>query len=315
MGVKRTVPTGEVDSLGRPIKVSADQMSNRASAPPPVASIDFEHRFDRIEGGKYAEALAVADARPWPRRDPGNWWDARRFLAEHNHEHGDYRQFPEAGLYETGLRTYRRCYQGNGNAIRMPSKAAISRFAKDPGGTFDLPVEFAGKDGGLVSTNVRCTQVAAGVWHVTACGRPASKAEVAAAEAVRAVLEAQRPTLALESAKDLMRRAESHAPVGAIRRTPVATSTFIKAAGFGRRTPVVTVEMHGKVYGYSVPLSDASAFASVIRQGGSVGAAYNEHVKGKPRVEIRDCRRCGAQVPVGDGLPAHICELHQRRSA
>lgn len=304
--------SGRRDALGRDIKVS-EGAGVRADAPPPPSHVDFAGREALIEAGGHAEALAVSSAKPWPVRDASSWWSNRLSIAEHNHADGDYPMLPERGVYDTMLRTYRRCYQGGANAVRIASKSAVNRFADKTGGTFDMPAEVLTAEG-PVSTNVRCTRVADGVWHVTPTTANPSRSEVAAAEAVRVVLEAQRPALALERVGDLVARAERRVPVGAVRRRPV-DSSFIQAVGFGRRAPVVTVEMRGQVYGYATDSVRAGQFLAAMQAGGSLGAAYNEFIKGEERVEMRSCGRCGVRVARGPGMPRHLCEVHDRRGS
>lgn len=308
---QRPLDSGRRDTLGRRVMVSGATVGGRAVAPPPPSKAGLEGRDELIDAGRFAEALAVSSAKPWPARDASSWWSNRKLIGEHNHAGGDYPMLPEVGLYHTQMRTRRGYYKGGDVEIRMPEKAAVRRFAGQVGGTFDMPVEVVTGEG-PVSTNLRMTQVADGVWHVTPTTKDPTRAEVAAAEAVRAVMEGQRPALALETIGDLVARAESRVPVGAVRRKPVESS-FINAVGFGRRTPVVTIEMNGRTYGYRPEASVAEGFLNAIRQGQSVGMAYSWFIKGQPRVEMKVCSRCGVEVPRGDGLPSHVCELHQRR--
>ncbi|WP_159599111.1 KTSC domain-containing protein [Agromyces humi] len=207
--------------------------------------------------------------------------------------------YPQLPVVDGGRRTHRATYRGQDISVQMPSAAAVKRYSYNHGGTFEFPV--AGSfPGGQITGTVRVTQNGANEWSVQGLGFPPGSAELIA-EAVGAVLEARRPRLAIEDARQLaQRRAERFAAAGGKVEEPREESSFITAAGYDRGRGVLAIRIREKLYGYRVTEQQARAFFSAS----SVGSAYNRLVRGGHRVDVRECPACH-RFNVGESV--HRC--------
>jgi hypothetical protein len=182
---------------------------------------------------------------------------------------------------------------------------SIKRYATNEGSaTFDVPVS-ASYPAGSVTGWVRVTRGADGSWATRGLGfSPEDSAYVA--EAVQAVLEARRPSRALEEVGDLLdRRRARAAAVGA--RVEVAGSQWIKRLGYDESTNTMVMVTARSLYGFTVP-PDVYRAMSESR---SPGRVYNQVVKGRAvRVEVRKCSNCHRYSTAGAG---HRCPPREGR--
>jgi hypothetical protein len=272
----------------------------------------IEERNEAITAGSHVAPVALATADPTSTRRRVQWWRTRTWAAEHRHEQGDYPLMTEYGSPsspESGRRTHRMLYEGNGTKMRMPARTAIDRFSAAHGHrTFDVPVEIESPSGKMI-VNVRVSKWPGGYWHVSSpTGSPAG---IEAAEAVHAVLEAKRGRIrsSLTDAGNLLERAQNRpAPHGTVRVRSV-NSSMISRVGYDPTNRMMTVEMtRGQVYGYACSESTFEAVAGAS----SVGQAYNQLVRGQlQRVGVTNCPSCG-QFMAATGA-AHTCATHGPR--
>ena len=235
------------------------------------------------------------------------WWDQTFTLGEYGDARGDYPQMPDdytpsmttGRSLEGNRRTHRMCYRGIGVALRMPSATSIKRYATNEGSaTFDVPVS-ASYPGGSVTGWVRVTRGANGTWATRGLGfSPEDSAYVA--EAVQAVLEARRPSRALQEVGDLLdRRRARAAALGT--RVEVANSQWIRRLGYDKSTSTMVMVTGRSLYGFTVPPEVYQAMS----ESHSPGRIYNEVIKGRARrVEVRECLHCHRYSTAGTG---HRC--------
>lgn len=282
---------------------------------------DLAHRVEELRAHGYAPAAVVDDpfdpART-SRRD--EWWQASFALAEHARGGGyhvmpdDYTPGMTEGQSLTGhRRTHRMKYEGGGAVLRMPSATAIKRYADDiDGATFDVPVE-AHTPAGTMHGYVRVTRGKNGLWLVESPelgrdeqGRPtvtdpatgqarlATPREIARSqyvtEAVNAVLESRRPSLALKEVGDLMaRRRERRAQLGETLVTP-DQSGVVKGVAYSAATQATLVRLGNRVYAYA---DTSPQDASRLLRNYSPGRVYNQHFKNrKPSIRVEQCPDC-----------------------
>jgi hypothetical protein len=87
--------------------------------------------------------------------------------------------------------------KAGGYTLRMPSATSIKAFDRETGGTFDVPVSARDAAGRTVSGWVRVTHHRGG-WTSTPVGDFGPRTGARVAESVAAVLEARRPSRALD---------------------------------------------------------------------------------------------------------------------
>lgn len=271
--------------------------------------IQREGREAAIAGGRYVPPAAVAAIRQYPIRDTDNWWHSLDVLREHNHHHGDYPMMPSRRSNGEPVKVSR--YQTCRVDLRMPDVDHVRAYARSLGDnpTFDMPIEVETEHGPL-ATSVRCTPVGGGLWHVTVPGNRDTPARIAAAEAVRSTLEAQRPALALQDVTDLVAKARRRTPVGAFYTIRVEDSTVIEAVGVEPAGQAVTVQIAGRKYAYAMTPEQTAAFINKAAASGSWGRTYASELKGRhQRVVTHTCAGCSRTV-----VDPHICEQHRPRS-
>ncbi|MBC9927272.1 hypothetical protein [Leucobacter sp. cx-169] len=237
----------------------------------------------------------------------------------------DYTPKETGGLALSGKRrTHRIRYSGAGVELRMPSATSIRRFSAENGKrSFDVPIELE-HGGGKVSGFVRVTQGAAGVWDVQALNFP-GQAGGRAAEAVAAVLEARRPSLALRDAERQyeaqriavakgvnlptatgasalhQRRINRTSRAGVELKAPRVPSAVVTGGAYDHGTNTMMVRLGKRTYGYQV---DPKVFREVMGSG-APGRAYNELVKNRSkRVELKHCNKCSRW---SHGAVRHAC--------
>ena len=141
-----------------------------------------------------------------------------------------------------------------------------------------------------------------GGWASTPVGDFGPRTGAQVAESAAAVLEARRPSRALNEVGDLLARRRERqrlqgVPVSAVR------STFIAGVGYDKATGTMAIAMTGgRLYGYQVPAEVHRAVAESTSPGG----AYNAVVKGTDRAGIARCERCGRFYP---DTAAHNCPV------
>lgn len=282
---------------------------------------------DRLEKlGTVPAVSAESVTRPESTDGITEWWRQHLERAEHSVGDGVYAIMPDdytprltSGRALSGRRrTHRMKYQGAGVTLRMPSATAIRRFSEENDRrTFDVPIEID-QPGGVVSGWVRLTQGPNGMWDVRALNFPKDhQAGPRAAEAVAAVLESRRPSLALrEAQKEYLRakmalyrgeevsvearRAKSalglrylqrRARTGAQKIRPEVPSGLVRGGGFDSATNTMFFNLNGRDYAYEGSLE---TFAEVMHSD-SPGRAYNDLVKKRrlTRVDMEVCGQCG----------------------
>jgi hypothetical protein len=211
-------------------------------------------------------------------------------------------------------------YRGAGVELRMPSAAAVRRYASklavetgQEAVTFDLPVSAIYPDtnrpqGREVSGWVRATRGPDGSWATRALGFPAAgpdaKARDYVAEAAQCVLDARRPSQALRDAGDLLERRNRRRGELGVKLAPTPLSTWVRQAGYDRSAEVLVISTSRGSYAYKVPERAYQAIAGSQ----SPGRAYNLLVRGKAqRVEVAECENCGRWSVKADGRGRHRC--------
>lgn len=255
---------------------------------------ELNERRARLQKEGYAAAtaqVAIADVRRTARDEDQRekWWDQNFVTGEFAPEGaGSYELMPDdytPGMHygrsaEGNRRTHRMLYEGAGVAVRMPSATAIKRFsAEKKNRTFDVPVSVE-VDGEQVAAHVRITKNGPNQWGVSALGLKGLQGEKVS-EAVSAVLEARRPSVALRQVDDLIeRRRERLAQAGA-KMVPVK-SQFIESLGYNEAGNEMYINMGGqnndgspRRYAYRVPRDVFHTVANAE----SIGKAYNDFIK------------------------------------
>jgi hypothetical protein len=223
-------------------------------------------------------------------------------------------------------------YKGAGVELRMPSAAAVRRFAskladetKRETVSFDVPVSVVypagfspdipddGK-GGEASGWVRVTHGADGSWGARALG-PDTRAGQYMAESVQCVLEARRPSHAIKDAGNLLdRRKRRQASIGATLGT--GHSDWVRA-GYDRDTKTLILETANGAAGYVMSEKAYQAMYNVctpekvyqaIYNGCTAARAYQMVRQGKlQRVEVRGCKKCDRYFARLNGASRHTC--------
>jgi hypothetical protein len=284
------------------------------SAVPAVTDVAAQRLADLADLG-YVPALALrTDIDPKVAARRGDWWDGHFASAEYGHSAGAYRQMPDdftpgrtGGAALSGhRRTHRMCYSGSGISVRMPSATSVRRFSAEQAGTFDVPVS-AELGGSTVQGWVRVTRTG-DRFHTTALGFPGGS-DAHVAEAVCAVLEARRPSMALREAGDLLERRRARLEAAGTPLQPV-NSSWIASVGFEDESgTMVVATKRGDTYGYAV---EHTTFDRVVGSS-SPGRAYNELVKGRTdRKQVARCEACARFTTAG--APHQCPAAHRSRS-
>lgn len=239
-----------------------------------------------------------------PRATNADQWWAEHFAAAEYNPDGDIPKMPDhssdtrTGHSLTGTRRLPLVnYPWRGATFQMPSATACRRFAETSNShAVDIPITVTRPDGTQYAGWVR----ASGRGHSWMC-EPLNiegKDGAAAAEAVAALLEARRPSLALREAGDLIAR-HNHNRAG-IEATPVSSS-WIRAIGYGPDNTLVMQTETGRVYSYRM----AATYLRAVQKHRSPGEAFNHIVKKKgQRVEAEQCPDCLRIYLTGN---THVC--------
>lgn len=181
-----------------------------------------------------------------------------------------------------------KAYAGTQTSVKMPSANAIRRFARETGGTFDIPVE-ADTPAGRIGARVRVTHNGGMRWSVSVPGHSGELSDYLA-ESVSAVLEARQPVRSLAETRDILARRRERIAAAGVKVQPLRTaSTWIDGAGYNPAEEQLVVTMNGRSYGYHVSPETYEEFLGAP----SPGAAYNRLVKGEPRFELGFHESCG----------------------
>lgn len=261
----------------------------------------LDSRYDQLIESGFVPAVATAateDPAFTAKRD--QWWDNHFIASEYQAGEGGYPQMPDDftpsgmdGLALSGKRrTHRMKYASDELTVRMPSATSVRRFAKESGNvTFDVPVSatIADEKGDRsVSGWVRVSSNGAGGWSAVGMGF-GKDTEEQVAEAVSAVLESRRPSLAIRAAGDLLqRRARKAAGLGG--KLEHVDSEWIDGLGYDPENQIMaTRTVKGGLYGHVVARSRYEAVANSV----SPGREFNRLIKGHARAEIVNCAKCG----------------------
>lgn len=255
-------------------------------------------RTDQLALAGYIQPIATVGAPPKAsRREANDWWVAQFARAEHSRDGAGVHKMPEdytpgltAGSAPSGRRrTYRRTYTGEGISIRMPSATASRAYAAAVSPeAFDMPVQ-ATINGKTVIGWVRVSRMARGQYAVSGLGMdPNVSAHIS--EAVSAVLEARKPTVALN--QDLAKRRRERFAAGGTKIDPTSRrSAFINGVGYNKASGVMGVKIGKRAYAYKV----SEDLFNMLRGSRSPGSVWNDYIvkKGYRSDEIVACDDCG----------------------
>ncbi len=266
----------------------------------PVQMNNLLARREQLREGQFLPATS-GPSKTDPSYTDGvkTWWQNAVVRAEHAPEHKAFLQMPDnytpnktgGRSLDSTRRTHRMKYEGAGVIIRIPSATSIKRFSNENGHqTFDLPIEVKDADG-TTQGFVRVTQSGVGTWSVVPLAMQ-SKSGLRAAEAVSAVLESRRPSVALREVESLYERRKAR--VQAERNEMpleefTGVTTFLTSSGYDPTTERATVRMGKRLYGYAMSRELYQAFRSTRYPSNF----YNKFVKGKARrFPVAKCDNC-----------------------
>jgi hypothetical protein len=197
-------------------------------------------------------------------------------------------------------RTHRMNYGNKDIQLRMPSATAIRRFSGDNGNpTFDVPVSVALKGGAPIQGWVRVTKTGPESWETTTLGGNGGPASEQVAEAVAAVLESRRVTMALATVPDLLAARKAREAAKGAELSPVSSS-WISSIGYDENTNTMATRIGGKLYGHKV----SKQFFDAVKNTERPGSVYNKLVRAHQRTAVAQCGKCGR---FSSGLVAHKC--------
>lgn len=186
-------------------------------------------------------------------------------------------------------------YSGqDGFQVRLPSRAAMLRFADEGQTEFEVPVRASMPGKPDVEDRVRVRRSANGAWEATP-RRLTGVAGGMVSEATSAVLEAQRARHSVEEAGDLLIR---HKAARAGRgETSEGHSGWIKDIGYAPDAQIMTMRtLTGRAYGYRV---DPETYEQ-LHHSASRGADFNRLIRKKvPQVPVTECDHCGGVYATG----------------
>jgi len=235
------------------------------------------------------------------------WWNRNFVAGEYGTEGKSYPQMPDDNTpsMHTGQamsghrRTHRMNYGNKDIQVRMPSATSIRRFSGDNGNpTFDVPVSVALKGGAPVQGWVRVTKTGPESWETTTLGGKGDAGDQVA-EAVAAVLESRRVTMALTKVPDLLTaRKMREAAKGAV-MNPVSSS-FIDSVGFDPATNTMATRIGNKLYGHKV----SEQFFEAVKTAERPGSVFNRLVRAHQPAGVIQCGKCGR---VSSTAVTHAC--------
>lgn len=306
--------TGHVQAEGDPGAV--------LSGDAPLA--DPEALRDRLRilrsGQRYVPARALGSV---DLSDPRDFWAAEYETAEFADPTVAYPKMPDdftpkrsEGRSLHGLRrTHRATYTGEQVDLLMPSVTSVRAYSQTVNGAFDIPVQATDKSGRQVTAWVRCSRTANGRWMTTGLGFEGDDNAIVS-EAVAAVLESRRPRHALKTVGNLLAARRDRIAGGGIAVHPVRSS-WIKGFGYSDDDGMTVMETLpsetkkgltrlGKQYGYRTSRAEYEA----ALHSASPGAAFSQLIKGKPRMDLGQCSRCGMVYAVAH---THVCRSPHTR--
>lgn len=227
------------------------------------------------------------------------FWEKSAYLADYQEEGKEVHRMPDdwtkaklAGDSSSGhRRTVLRTYKGAGIELRMLSATSIKEFVKAINGeVLDIPVEVKDASGKTLQSWVRAVKTGSGEWQTTTLGEHgASTGGHRAAEAVAAVLEARRPTVALEEVGNLLdRRRTKSARIGILSTGKSLFGGACKNIAYDSITKILSVNYVGKVVGRYVEPHIARQFITST----DPLRTLNTLLRPATHVWVRECPDC-----------------------
>ena len=250
--------------------------------------LGFARRAELLEGAGYVPAIVIpSTSDPRSSTRAREWWDRARISAEYG------TGIPQMQDLVDGP-VQRRAYGNDRIKLRMPAVSAIRAAAAANPGTFDIPVSMSLGGAKPVQGWVRATPGPGGAWDIATLGGD-GPAAAELAEAVTAVLESRRPTLALAQAGNLL---ESRARRMAEKRRTAASegvlmkgvnSSFISEVGYDPASETLATRIGARIYGHRVPRE----VFEVMKEAENPGIAFNRLVRGRSQgVAVTQCPSC-----------------------
>lgn len=272
-----------------------------------------DERLAALAGNGYVPA-AIEISAGKRRKTAKDFWAKAAYLADYQESGQEIHKMPDdwtkaklAGDSSSGFRrTTLRTYKGAGVDLRMPSASAVKEFSKAIGDqVLDIPIELTDKEGKTIQGWVRAVKNGAGNWQTHLLSQDVGPKEAAiAAEAVAAVLEARRPTVALEEVGDLLhRRREKMAQKGASTLGGSKDSGTFKNFAYDRNTQVLSLSFAGKLLGRHVPEQVAVQFIRSDKP----AQMWNQMIRGAKNVYINECEKCSRRYAAG---AKHACPVN-----
>lgn len=307
-------PTPNRQPMGIPIG------GQYATAVHPEAGIALSHVRNRLTmaerrellkaGGFIPAATLVAASEPTTTAAREEWWNRNFIAAEYGADASksfpqmpdDYTPGMTDGLAMSGKRRTHRMNYGNKDIqLRMPSATAIKRYSSKKGNpTFDVPVSVAIKGGEPKMTWVRVTKTGPHSWEASRLGGAAdTQASIMVAEAVAAVLESRRPSMALHGVEDLLKANRKREAAKGAELSPI-NSTFIEEVGYDAATSTMATRIGDKLYGHRV---NAETFA-MLKNSERPGTVFNRLIRQVPGAGVERCESCGR---FGNTRVTHVC--------
>lgn len=260
--------------------------------------LTFAERFEKFKRNGFIAATTLdAVQSPSTTKDREEWWNREFVAGEYGKSGKGYPQMPDDFTPAKSLgqamsgnrRTHRMNYKNGDIDLRMPSATAIKRFSGENGNpTFDVPVSVSVKGGAPKQGWVRVTKTGPQTWSTTALGDTQDENSEILGEAVAAVLEARRPTVALHAAGDLLERRKARQAAEGQEMSGIK-STFIDEIGYDEGSSTMATQIGDKIYGHSVPKSFFESVANSERP----GTLFNKLIKQNVQTEISRCQQCG----------------------
>jgi hypothetical protein len=253
-------------------------------------------------------ATMQAKNSPTTTEDREEWWNRNFVAAEYGADGKNYPQMPDdntpsmhTGQAMSGKRRTHRMNYGNKDIqLRMPSATAIRRFSGDNGNpTFDVPVSVALKGGAPVQGWVRVTKTGPHSWETTTLGGNGGPAGEQVAEAVAAVLESRRVTMALARVPDLLKARKEREAAKGVEMSPVSSS-WINEIGYDENTNTMATRIGDKLYGHKV----SKQFFEAVKNTERPGSVYNKLVRAHQRAAVSQCGKC---FRFTSALVSHTC--------
>lgn len=315
-------PAQNRQPMGIPI---GGQYATAAHPEAGIALSSFAHRQSMAErrellkaGGYVPATTLTAATSPKTAADREEWWNRNFVSAEYGADKGkSYPQMPDdytpaqtLGQAMSGKRRTHRMNYGNKDIdLRMPSATSIKRYSGDHGNpTFDVPVSVAIRGGEPKQTWVRVTKTGPHSWETTHLGgAEGTEASVMVSEAVAAVLESRRPSMALAGVDNLIKARRKREAAKGAEMNPISSS-FIDEVGYDPATNTMATRIGDKLYGHRVNEFTFAAMANSERP----GTVFNKLVRTVQGAGVERCGNCGrfSNIEV-----THVCPKGHRPAA